>query len=358
MDPAPFSESLAAGLNRVTLLNNIPLSAELELTYRCPNRCVHCYLPQTSGRVRVSPERELSTKEWEKVILQLKKLGCLFLVLTGGEPLLRKDLAALCGYATKLGFEIKIFTSGAGLSRELMEKLRKTNVSRFELSFYGWPDVHDSITGVRGSGLRALAAARALKKAGFKVKLKTPIMKQTAGELKYIAALADKNGFERSFDPVLTIANDGEASNLGRRVEGRALKALLEDPSINPLESNDFASPAAGSPVCVAGRNTVSINPYGEVSPCLQLPVKLGNVGRSGLNDIWNHAVWLKKWRQRSVSDIQECCSCADIDFCSRCPGVSLLEEGDIDKPYKTACEIAGAMRRVAGRNPGVKDGV
>lgn len=346
------TSSLAGGLNRVTLLENIPLNAELELTYRCPHRCVHCYLPQTLGRSRAKPGRELSTKEWEMAMRQLKDLGCLFLVLTGGEPLLRKDLASLCRYATKLGFEIKIFTSGAGLTRELPEKLRGTNVSRFELSFYGEPDVHDAITGVKGSGPRTLAAARALKKAGFRVKLKTPIMKATAGELKYIAALARKNGFEYSFDPMLTIANDGESSNRARRVESGELKTLLEDPLINPAGKNEPSSPAADSPVCGAGRNTLCVGPYGEVFPCLQLPVKLGNVRTKSLREIWERAVWLKKWRKASVSDIKECRFCADLDFCSRCPGVSLLEEGGLDRPYKTACEIAGIMHRAAKGGP------
>jgi len=341
------TESLAASLNRVTLNKNIPLSAELELTYRCLQRCEHCYLPQTLGRAEASKEPELSTPEWGKVLLQLKGLGCMFLVLTGGEPLLRRDLAAICRRATKLGFEIKIFTTGCGLTRALIESLRSTNVSRFELSFYGRPAVHDAVTGVKGSGLRTLAAARELKAAGFRVKFKTPIMKRTAGELKYISALAAKNGFERSFDPLLTIANDGEASNLLRRVPSRGLKALLKDRSVNPVDGGGDNPPAVASPVCGAGCNSLSINPYGEVFPCLQLPVKLGSIRGSSLGAIWTGAPWLKKWRKVSVSDIKGCRSCADIDFCSRCPGVSLLEAGDINKPYRTACEIAHITRKI-----------
>jgi radical SAM protein with 4Fe4S-binding SPASM domain len=308
---------------------------------------VHCYLPQTSGRAKTVPLRELSTEEWEKVMLQLKGMGCLFLVLTGGEPLLRPDLAALCRRATKLGFAIKIFTSGAGLTRGLMAGLRGTNVSRFELSFYGPPHIHDPITGIKGSGLRALAAARALKKAGFRVKLKTPVMKATVGELGYIAALARKNGFEYAFDPTLTLANDGERSNLSRRAGDRELEALLTDPVLNPVENNASSTPAADSPVCGAGHNTVCVGPYGDIYPCLQLQIKLGNLRKKSLRRIWDSTPWLKKWRNTAVSDIKECASCADIEFCSRCPGVSLLEEGDIGKPYKTACATAKIMHRI-----------
>jgi len=338
-------ESLAARLNRLTLLNNIPLSAQLELTYKCGLVCVHCYLPAVS-RAGAGAGKELTAKEWRKVLVQLKKLGCLSLVLTGGEPLLRKDLPALCRRATRLGFEIRIFTSGLGLTRALVEALRGTNVSGFELSFYGRPAVHDGITGVKGSCLRTLAAAKLLKKAGFKIKLKTPIMKATAGELKYIARLAKINGFERSFDPVLTIASDGDLANLKLRLQGGKLAALLKDPVINPVEANEHGSPAADSPVCGAGRNTISINPYGEVFPCLQLGVKLGNCRQQSLAAIWKNNKWLEEWRKTTVSDIKACRNCADLDFCSRCPGVSLLETGDIAKPYKTACLMAKTARK------------
>lgn len=339
------AQPIAARLNRLTLLNNIPLSAQLELTHNCPLRCVHCYLPPGS-RAGVRPGKELSAEEWGKVLVQLKDLGCLSLVLTGGEPLLRKDLPAICRRATGLGFEIRVFSSGAGLTRRLAEALLSMNVSRFELSFYGRPAVHDGITGVKGSCLRTLAAAELLKRTGFKVKLKTPVMKATAGELKYIARLAKKNGFERSFDPVLTLASDGEASNIARRLPAAELAALLTDPVINPVEKNAAASAATDSPVCGAGRNTVSINPYGDVFPCLQLGVKLGNMREQRLAGIWKNNNWLKKWRKVTVSDIKECRNCADLDFCSRCPGISLLETGDAAKPYKTACLLAKIARK------------
>jgi len=347
------AESVSARLNRLTLLENIPLGAQLELTYSCPRRCLHCYLPQTRGRGPARPARELSAAEWESVIRELRDLGGLFLTLTGGEPLLRKDLPRLARYATKLGFEIRIFTSGAGLTGGLIKKLRGTNVSRFELSFYGRPAVHDAITGVKGSCVRTLAAAKALKKAGFKVKLKSPLMRATAGELKYIIRLAARNGFERSFDPVLTLASDGEASNRARRLPDRELAAILEDREINPPAENPCAMPAADSPVCGAGRNTVSINPYGDVFPCLQLGAKLGNVRRRRLAYIWKNSPWLKKWRKVTMADIKECRNCADLDFCSRCPGVSLQEAGDICKPYKTACVIAKAVRKAAHERAG-----
>lgn len=337
-----FEENIAAGLNRITLAGNIPLNAQLELTYGCPRRCFHCYLPQTGGRAPASPDRELTTAEWSAALESLKSLGCMFITLTGGEPLLRADLPEICRRATSLGFDIRIFTSGWGVTAGLIAELRGLNISRFELSFYGRPAAHDAVTGVKGSQAETLAAARLLKNSGYAVKFKTPLMKATAGELRYIAGLAEREGFLRSFDPVLTLASDGEMGNLRRRLPAGELKALLADPVVNPVPPGCPGQPDPAGPVCGAGRNTVNINPYGDVFPCLQLGVKLGSIRRLPLAGIWNNSPWLRKWRKVTVSDIKACRGCARAAFCSRCPGISLLETGDINEPYGAACLIAG----------------
>ncbi|HBA59977.1 MAG TPA: hypothetical protein DCZ92_03990 [Elusimicrobia bacterium] len=343
------AETVSARLNRLTLLNNIPLGAQLELTYGCPLRCSHCYLPEAC---RNSPRKELSEREWKGVIKKLMGLGTLSLVFTGGEPLLRPDLPDLCLYAGKLGFEVRVFTSGAGLTPALIRSLRPANISAFELSFYGRPRVHDGLTGLPGSCRKTLAAAKALKRAGFRVKLKTPLMKPVAGELGYIVRLARENDFGYSFDPVLTGSSDGGDAKASLRLPAARLRALISDRKVNPREENSCPAAALDSPVCGAGRNTVSINAYGDVYPCLQLGVKLGNVRRRSLAGIWKNSAWLKKWRKVKISDLEACRSCPDLDFCSRCPGISLLETGNINSPYKTACLIAKTARLGSGVRP------
>ena len=337
-----MKESVAAALNRLTLERCVPLSAQLELTWRCPLRCRHCYLGP-------APKwRELSAAEWRSALRQLKGLGCLFLVLTGGEPLLRKDLPELCRHATKLGFDIRIFTTGLGLSRGLLKELAGCNVSGFELSFYGRPATHDAVTGLPGSAGATLAAARLAKNNGFKVKLKTPLMKPTLGELAFIRKLARREGFGFSLDPVLTRPAGGEQSLRKLRVSGAKLKALLADRDLNPLVKNGLGLSDPASPVCGAGRNTVNISPYGQVRPCLQLNVPLGNLRKKKLRAVWKDSAWLKRWRRVRAADIKDCAGCAAADYCSRCPGVSLLETGKIDRPYPTACLLAKSQARGA----------
>lgn len=348
----PACQPPSVRLNAVSLQENIPVSVTIELTRRCQLACRHCYLPETRGRAR--PGRELSTAQWKKILGQLARSGGLYLVFTGGEPLLRPDLAELCRHARKLAFDVRVFSTGLGLTPELAAELAAAGVSGFEISLYGGPAVHDAITGLKGSRAGSLAAARLIKKNGIKVKIKAPLMDvnfKDAGRLEKIAA---KEGFGISFDPVIVPGNDGDKAALPLRLSGRRLAAAVKRfggrPSSLPAEPGKPALPPfpAGF-ICGAGRNVCALDPAGNLYPCLQLPVKLGNLTRRTLKNVWESSNWLKKWRKASVKDLKGCVSCPDMDFCSLCPGLSLIEEGDIFAPNRSACEIAGITHRAAG---------
>ncbi len=344
-------QQIAAKLNSLTLERNIPVSVTVELTRRCPLACRHCYLPETRGRS--GPAGELDTAQWEKILAQLAEAGGLYLVFTGGEPLLRPDLARLCRRAKELKFDVRVFSTGLGLDRKKALELKEAGVSGFELSFYGRPALHDFVTGREGSFKASLAAARLLKSSGLPVKLKVPLMKINSGQAGWLQKLARKEGFEISFDPVITAANDGNASALPLRLTGRNLAAavkLLSSPPDPRLSILDSRPPTPDSPIpdllCGAGRNVCSVGPGGELYSCLQVPVKLGDLSRRKFADLWKNSAWVKKWRSAGVKDLKDCSGCGDISFCSRCPGVSLLESGDIFAPNEPACEMAGILNQ------------
>ena len=346
-------ESPSARLNSLTLAGNIPAAATLELTRRCPLSCVHCYLPETRGRAKAGAE--LSTSEWKNIVAQLAEAGALYLVFTGGEPLLRADLPELCRFARGLTMDVRVYSTGLGLTPALVWEFKKAGVSAFELSLYGRPATHDAITGVKGSFTRTLAAARLLKKAGLKVKLKTPLMKVNFTQAGWLRALAAREGLEISFDAVITAANDGDRSALSRRLTGpRLAKAVkLLGPAVS---SGPAALPAAapsGLPfdvICGAGRNVCAVGAEGELYPCLQLQVKLGNLARAKFAALWRSSPWLKKWRAYGLKDLKGCVGCAELELCSRCPGVSLLETGDPLAPNNPACEMAKIRKALRGK--------
>lgn len=336
---------ISANLNEISIRKNIPLTATVELTYACPLKCFHCYLPQTQGRVPVYRKKELKTEDWKKVLREIKKAGCLYIVFTGGEPLLRQDLAQLCRYAAKLNFSIKVFTTGFNLQKEFLEKIKNLSVS-FELSVYGRKEIHNKITRNEKSFDRSTEAAKLLKKFGFPVKLKMPLMRQNAGDAEYVAGLADKFGFKKGFDPLITISNDGNKKPLKYRLTSGQLRKLLNNkklelsPEINGNESINLDF------ICGAGRNTFAVNPYGDVLPCLQLPTSLGNLKSKRFKDIWGNSKWLKWWRELTMKDVRICSECSLLNWCNRCPGLAFLEDGDLMGPSKIACQTAKIIKK------------
>jgi MoaA/NifB/PqqE/SkfB family radical SAM enzyme len=127
------------------LSQGIPLSVHFDLTYRCNERCVHCYLDHDD-------HGEMTTAEVRGVLDQLASAGTLFLIFSGGELLLRKDFFELLAYARQLGFDVKIKTNGILINERAAARIREQGVRQVQISIYSHlPDVHDAITKVPGS---------------------------------------------------------------------------------------------------------------------------------------------------------------------------------------------------------------
>ena len=105
----------------------LPLWLVLELTYRCPLKCVWCNNPLDFERYG---KHELSTEEWKDVLRQARALGSLQLGFSGGEPMLRDDLEELVGYATGLGYYTNLITSGIGLTETRLAALQDAGFSK------------------------------------------------------------------------------------------------------------------------------------------------------------------------------------------------------------------------------------
>ena len=101
-----FSERLHRHLEG----QRIPISGSLEVTMRCNLRCQHCYIPIEQRASH--KDQELSQEEIERILDQISDAGCLWLLLTGGEPLLRRDFLDIYIYAKRKGLILTLFTNG------------------------------------------------------------------------------------------------------------------------------------------------------------------------------------------------------------------------------------------------------
>src|SRR5216683_1435682 len=132
--------SLMADLNQRALLHGIPLSVHLDVTYRCNERCEHCYLDHTG-------DGEMTTAEIKTVLDQLAAAGVFFLAISGGEPLVRPDCFEIIEYARALGFNVKLKTNAVLIREKQARRLRELNVEQIQISLYSHrEEIHDGIS--------------------------------------------------------------------------------------------------------------------------------------------------------------------------------------------------------------------
>jgi AdoMet-dependent heme synthase len=348
-----------------TVLRHQPLSVHFDLTYRCNERCVHCYLDHDD-------HGELTTAECLAVMKELANAGTLFLTFSGGEIFLRPDLYEILAEARRLHFDVSLKTNALLVTEERAARLREYGVRRVQISVYSdIPEVHDAITKVPGSLQRTLAAIPLLLEQGLQVKLACPLMRENLLAYRGVMALAEKLGVPYVLDLTITPMMDGNEAPLAHRIPVSSLLPVMQDPTLHACKPQPAAEatramreyPAAiGSAVssgienaayedlpCSAGHNSCYISPYGDVFPCVQLPQAAGNLRRERFSDIWYHAPQLERLRGIRESQLRVCSRCEIRSYCERCPGLALMEGGDLLGAYERACELAEQKAQLAG---------
>jgi len=167
---------LTQRLNKDVFTRRLPLQGSIELTHRCNLQCVHCYcnLPADD---REAVKGELRNDEVVHILDQIAEAGALWLLLTGGEPLLRKDFKDLFVYAKRKGFITTLFTNGTLITSEIAAFLADWRPHSIEITLYGATQkTYESITGVPGSFERCLRGIDLLLEHGAPVALKTMVM--------------------------------------------------------------------------------------------------------------------------------------------------------------------------------------
>src|SRR4051812_40899715 len=136
-----------------------PYALLAELTYQCPLHCPYCSNPPGLRG------DELDTAEWERIIREAAALGVLQVGFSGGEPLVRRDLAAIVAAARGCDLYTNLISSGVGLSKKRAEELRAAGLDSIQLSFQAdEPSLADSIAGARAHEQK-LNAARTTREA-------------------------------------------------------------------------------------------------------------------------------------------------------------------------------------------------
>lgn len=328
---------------------HIPLSVHIDLTMRCNELCRHCY--------RVIEQRpELTTDELKALLEDVARAGTLYLTFSGGEVFLRKDLFELIARARRFHFDVRLKSNALLITQAKAERLRALGVRQVDVSIYSADAaVHDWVTKIPGSLERSLQGVSLLREAGVTVKLNCPLMRQNAGQYQEVRALAERLGALSGFDPMITAKNDGNTSTVRLRITGKQLRQVLQDPAMNPdlgkPEAREIPAvrPDLDEIPCGASHNACYISAYGDVMPCVAMPITCGNVRDEPFEEIWRRSPEMRRVRSIRIRDLHTCSTCAASRFCTRCPGQALVENGDLYGPSTASCEQALIGAQVAG---------
>jgi radical SAM protein with 4Fe4S-binding SPASM domain len=323
----------------------VPLGGSLELTFRCNLRCVHCYI----GDARAgNPEKEeLSCGEIRDLLDQIVDEGCLWLLLTGGEPLLRPDFLEIYTYAKQKGLLISLFTNGTLVTPQIADYLQDWRPFLVEISLYGRTrETYESITGVTGSYERCMRGIDLLLDRDVPLRLKSMALTPNKHEILAMKEYAKGLGVSFRFDPMVNAGLDGarEPTNLRLSPE-EVLELDLADPE-RADEWRRFCDRAlrlAPDPeriyICTAGMRSFHIDPHGLLSMCLLSRARSYDLRRGSFHEAWHD--FLPEVRDEAVSDTYACNQCELISLCGQCPGWAQLEHGDQEARVDFLCQIA-----------------
>ena len=323
-----------------------PVTVTFQVTDKCNYECVHCYQEHVN-------RDELSFAEITRILDELAEAGVLFLTLMGGEFFMRRDADDILRAAHDKGFAIKLLSTGHHINDARADLLASLRPLQVDMSLYAaGKHAHEQVTKMPGSWERTVAAARRLIARKVPVLLKAPVMEHNSAMIEEFVAFAEEMGAEYSFDPKITAREDGEQSPLALRMTGATLKAFYDGPmkgylqqtyvGFDPWTSN--LRPLDHTP-CRAGQQSLSINPQGQVWPCNALPLPSGELRTHSFQEIWHGSAELAEVRDLTWAKLAECNVCELRQYCQRCHGMALVEQGKMAGPSLEACRHAVTVR-------------
>lgn len=332
-----MSELMAALTARANALE-VPLSVHLDVTYRCNERCEHCYLDHDD-------HGELTFAEIAALLPQLAAAGTLFLTLSGGEVFLRRDFFDIVALARSLSFSVRIKTNAVLIRRRQADRLRALGIHEVQVSLYSHrPEVHDAVTKLPGSFQRTVDGIRLLTESGLRVVVANVLMERNFADYRGLRALAESLGATCTIDPTVTPRMDGDRSLLALGISPAELREAFHDPTLMPPSDSACAVPGGDADddvgdalPCSAGHSACYVSPYGDVYPCVQFPLPTGNVRTQSFEDIWRHSPAFQEVRSIRVRDLSTCSTCSHVGGCSRCPGLAYME-GSMRGPSELDC--------------------
>lgn len=361
---APLTQKLYQKAGR----EKIPLNGTFELSPVCNFACRMCYIRKTSEEAEVHSGRMLTLEQWIALAEQAREEGMLYLLLTGGEPLVWPYFWELYEALYGMGFLIGINTNGSMIDEKVIEHWKERPPYRVNITLYGASDdAYEELCNVKKVSGKVKNAICALKAEGITVKLNCSLTPYNAGDLEEMIR------FARDKEVVFTVSTymyppvRRDAKMIGKndrfRPEEAAyyhlqryryqkgenayrlyLKSILEGLSEPAGLEESCINPADGKIRCQAGSAAFWVTWDGYITPCGMMPEpKIDLTGRK-FSEAWKELVSASsKLHTSSV-----CEHCEDQQMCHSCAAMAYAETGKTSGIPTYLCKMMRAMKAIA----------
>jgi radical SAM protein with 4Fe4S-binding SPASM domain len=321
-------------------------------TDACNLRCRHC----SSASACRSPA-ELSTREAFDLVDSLVELGVMDLAVSGGEPLLRRDLFAVLDYVRQRGLSVGVGSNGTTMTAANGRRLASCGIGRWQVSLDGMGESHDSLRRCPGLFERVVDAIAIARDAGLRVHVCCTLNRLNRDEIGEVAALVAALGAHRlnisRFVPTGRGSHDLDLSpaEWRRAVEQcvrlrEEYRGRLEVVShlAQQILVTDEVRDVPGFIGCQAGRGQGCVTATGDVLPCVLLPVVIGNVRHERLARIWATSPVIQDLQDRSRLH-GACGTCRQRSRCGGCRAVAYAKTGDyLERDERCWLPLAGSL--------------
>jgi len=318
----------------------IPLSGSFELTYRCNLSCVHCLTACNWHK-----EKELNKEEIFRIVDEFVEAGCLWLLFTGGEPLLREDFLDIYTYVKKKGVFITLFTNGTLITPEIADYFAKWKPFSIEITLHSMnKEIFESVTRVPGSFEKCMQGIKLLSERRIPFEVKTMVMTLNKNEVEGVSRYAELLGINYRFCSNIEPKIDASKEPLQFRISPKESVGLdnyfkKQRTAYEKNCKNIIPRDRDRLYACTGGSFSFHIDPYGRLMPCSMLPDISADLRKAPFALIWPGLY--EEMKRRQPSHNFRCRGCKIWGVCEACPAIFLREMGEEERVSEFYCEIA-----------------